>query len=153
MPPVSSVALPFRQNRKKRVPVIAEHRWLELLHPSVTLYVRQRLRRWIFHSYIYVCVCVHLLLFLSWWKRWWNIARRWIRQSSSHAWEAFPSFDQEDGNFAILDNCETDGEMDRVVESIGVIILVENTMVEFDKFFSLARRRRVFERKLKELVF
>lgn len=140
MPPVSSVALPFRQNRKKRVPVIAEHRWLELFHPSVTLYVRQRLRRWIFHSYIYICVCVHLLLFLSWWKRWWNIARRWIRQSSFHAWEEgrFSTEKMEISRFWIIVKQMV---MDRVVELMEELILVENIMVEF------------FERKLKDWYF
>lgn len=66
MPPVTSIVLPFGQDRKKRVPVIAEHRWLELFHPSVALYVRQRLPRWIFHSCIHTYIHIYtLLLFLS----------------------------------------------------------------------------------------
>lgn len=45
MPPVAGVVLPLRQNREERVTVVAEHRWLELLDPSVPLRVLQRLEK------------------------------------------------------------------------------------------------------------
>lgn len=90
MPPVTSIVLPFGQDRKKRVPVIAEHRWLELFHPSVALYVRQRLPRWIFHSCIHkhthIYTHIHTSSFSFVGKRWWNIAHRRVRPSSFHAW-------------------------------------------------------------------
>lgn len=113
MPPVTSIVLPFGQDRKKRVPVIAEHRWLELFHPSVALYVRQRLPRWIFHSCIHTHTHIYTYTHFSFFFRRKTMVKYCASSSSTiffpcmNEREAFPSLSTKK-KFWII--CKTYGD-------------------------------------------